>query len=89
MDDLSREDVCAVFRKSPNVTFSAPSLSCPVSSLQAAGKENILAGQVKKDGSLPRSYWLWSVADNLTQGSALNAHEIARSLAAQLMGGDG
>lgn len=88
-DDLSREDVCAVFRKSPNVTFSAPSLSCPVSSLQAAGKEKILAGQVKKDGSLPRSYWLWSVADNLTQGSALNAYEIARSLASQLMGGDG
>jgi aspartate-semialdehyde dehydrogenase len=86
-DDLPKEDLGAVFKKSPYVRYSAPSPSCPVSSLEAAGKDKILVGQLKKDKSLPRSYWLWSVSDNLTRGSALNAYELALSMASQPMGG--
>lgn len=86
-DDIPREDIGAALKRSPYVRYSAPSLSCPVSSLRAAGKDKILVGQLKKDGSLPRSYWMWAVSDNLTRGSAVNAYELARNMAALMTGG--
>jgi aspartate-semialdehyde dehydrogenase len=85
-DDLSKDELGAALKKYPYVTYSAPSLSCPVSSLKAAGKDKILVGQLKKAGHLPRIYWLWAVSDNLTRGSAVNAYELARSMASQSMG---
>ncbi len=51
-----------------------------VSSVSAAGKDKIFVGPIKKEDGPPRGFWIWSVADNLTLGSALNAYEIARSL---------
>lgn len=68
------------FKKSCQFKFSSPSLSCPVSSVSVAGKDEIFIGQLKKDESIPNGYWLWTAADNLTRGSALNAYEIARNI---------
>jgi len=51
-----------------------------VSSISVAGKDEIHIGLVKQDAALPRSAWVWLVADNLTAGSALNAFAIARAL---------
>jgi aspartate-semialdehyde dehydrogenase len=51
-----------------------------VSPVTVAGKDRIFVGPVRKDPALPRSYWVWAVADNLTVGSALNAYGIARAL---------
>jgi len=45
-----------------------------------AGKDRIHVGPVKKDPAIPRGFWIWAVADNLTVGSALNAYGIARAL---------
>ncbi|MFO7866744.1 MAG: Asd/ArgC dimerization domain-containing protein [Candidatus Aminicenantes bacterium] len=70
-----------VFRDTPYFKYYLPSQSCPVSSSEAAGKEEILVGQIKKDEAFPNSFWLWAAADNLTRGSALNAYEIASWLA--------
>jgi len=57
-----------------------PTDSCPVSPVSTSGKDEIFIGQIKREEISPRSFWVWSVADNLTLGSALNAYEIARVL---------
>ncbi len=80
-EDLTLVDLASALKSSSWIKYSAPSLSCPVSSVAVAGKEKIFVGQLKKSDSVPRSFWLWAAADNLTLGSALNAVEIAKSLA--------
>ena len=70
-----------IFRDTPYFKYYLPSQACPVSSSEAAGKDEILVGQIKKDDAFPNSFWLWAVADNLTRGSVLNAYEIALWLA--------
>jgi aspartate-semialdehyde dehydrogenase len=81
-DDLDMPFIGSILKKSPFFKFSAPSLTSPVSSVAVAGQDRIFVGQLKKDTSRRGTYWLWAAADNLTRGSALNAYEIARSLAA-------
>jgi aspartate-semialdehyde dehydrogenase len=49
-----------------------------VSAISVAGKEPIFIGQIKKEEALPNAFWIWTVTDNLTRGSALNAWEIAK-----------
>jgi aspartate-semialdehyde dehydrogenase len=67
------------FKKSPYFKVASPSPSHPVSCLQVTGKDKIYIGQIKKEDSVPDKYWIWTVADNLTRGSALNAYEILES----------
>ncbi len=78
--DVSMESLEAAFRESAYFKFARPSRSCPVSSIAVAGRDEVFVGQLKKDAFLPKSYWLWSAADNLTRGSALNAFEMASAL---------
>ena len=51
-----------------------------VSPATVAGKDRIHLGPVKKDPAIPRGFWIWAIADNLTVGSSLNAYGIARAL---------
>jgi aspartate-semialdehyde dehydrogenase len=67
------------FKKSRYFKVASPSSSHPVSCLKVAGKDKIYIGQIKKEDSVPGKYWVWTVADNLTRGSALNAYEILES----------
>ena len=71
------QDLKDIFRKCPFFKFSAPALPSPLS---VSGEEKICIGQIKKELSLPGSFWIWAVADNLTRGSALNAFEIAKKI---------
>ena len=76
--EASIKDLETLYRASPLFKVSAPGASCPVSSISVAGKEQIFIGQIKKEDAFPKAFWIWTVADNLTRGSALNALEIAR-----------
>lgn len=80
--ELSRaaeiRDLEMAFRESPFFKISSPSASRPVSSISVAGKEQIFVGQIKREEAIPNAFWVWTVTDNLTRGSALNALEIAR-----------
>lgn len=78
--DLEAEirDLEEAFKESSLFKISSPSASCPVSSISVAGKEHIFIGQIKKEESFPNAFWIWTVTDNLTRGSALNALEMAR-----------
>lgn len=74
------QDLELIYKESPLFKIGAHSSSCSVSCLSVAGKEQIFIGQIKKEESFPNAFWIWTVTDNLTRGSALNALEIARSL---------
>ncbi len=59
-----------IFRKSPYCKLTTQSLTSPVSCASVAGKDKIFIGQIKREKSLPNSFWVWSVTDNLKRGSA-------------------
>ncbi len=46
----------------------------------AAGRDEVFVGRVRRDPADPRGLCLWVVADNLLKGAALNAFQIARRL---------
>jgi aspartate-semialdehyde dehydrogenase len=80
--ELAREasiaDLEETYKKDPLFKVKASGASCPVSAVTVAGKEQIFIGQIKKESEGPKAFWIWTVTDNLTRGSALNALEIAR-----------
>ena len=63
--------------------LAAPSGEDPVTTVDAAGKDEIVIGRVARDEANPRALWIWAAADNLRRGSALNAAMIAEALMAQ------
>jgi len=69
-----------IFKQSSSFEFLPPSTACPVSSVTVSGKNKIHISQIKQEKSFPNSYWVWTVVDNLTMGSALNAIEIAKNM---------
>lgn len=78
--DAAAAEVEACFKKDEVFRLPAPGDSAIVSPATVAGKDRIFVGQVKKDLAIPKGFWVWAVADNLTVGSALNAYGIARAL---------
>jgi len=48
--------------------------------LEAAGKDDVFVGRIRRDESLPNSLNLFIVADNLRKGAATNAVQIAQYL---------
>lgn len=76
--EASIKDLENLYRENPLFKIHATPASCPVSSISVAGKEQIFIGQIKKEDAIPNAFWIWTVTDNLTRGSALNALEIAR-----------
>jgi aspartate-semialdehyde dehydrogenase len=73
-------DLGACFRKNDIFRLSPAGGRDVVSPVTVAGKDRIFMGRVKPDARDPRGFWIWMVADNLTLGSALNAHGVARAL---------
>ncbi|RFT15389.1 MAG: Aspartate-semialdehyde dehydrogenase [Candidatus Saccharicenans subterraneus] len=79
-EDVGLEELQKTFGNKDIFHFQPAGSARPLSNVRVAGQEKIFVGHLKKDRSLPGSYWLWVAADNLTVGSALNALEIARKL---------
>jgi len=82
--ELSKEVALAelekIFRKKSVFKFFPVGSSTQISNVKVAGREHIFIGHMKKDESIPGSFWLWVAADNLTIGSAINALQIARKM---------
>jgi aspartate-semialdehyde dehydrogenase len=49
--------------------------------LQAAGRDDVFVGRLRRDTSHPRALSMWIVSDNLRKGAATNAVQIAELLA--------
>ena len=50
--------------------------------LDAAGRDEVFVGRIRKDPFLKNGLWLWVVSDNLRKGAALNAVQIAELVCA-------
>lgn len=75
------EEVKEAFRNKPGILLkdNPDNLEYPTP-LDAAGKEGIFIGRIRKDESLKNTYHIWSVSDNILKGAALNAVQILETL---------
>jgi aspartate-semialdehyde dehydrogenase len=48
--------------------------------LEAAGKDEVFVGRIRRDYSQPYTLNCWIVSDNLRKGAATNAVQIAKRL---------
>ncbi|MHB0969376.1 MAG: Asd/ArgC dimerization domain-containing protein [Thermoanaerobaculia bacterium] len=65
------EDVTAALEASSAIATALPDES--YSTVDAAGKDQILVGQITADPNIDGGFWLWAVVDNLRRSTALNA----------------
>jgi aspartate-semialdehyde dehydrogenase len=65
----------------PGVTVvDDPSTQSYPTPADAAGKDDVMVGRIRKDLSNPNGLVLWIVSDNLRKGAALNSIQIAEEL---------
>lgn len=77
------EELKSLLSKFPSIkVMDDPSKEVYPTPLEAAQKEEVFVGRIRKDPSLPKTYHLWSVSDNIFKGAALNAVQILESLIA-------
>lgn len=48
--------------------------------IEAAGRDEVFVGRIRRDPFVENGFWLWVVADNLLKGAATNAVQIAKLL---------
>ena len=48
--------------------------------IDAAGRDEVLVGRIRRDPSHPRGIVLWLSSDNLRKGAATNAVQVAESI---------
>lgn len=78
---LSVEEARALLRKAEGVVVvDEPSLSRYPMPLDAAGRDEIFVGRIRKDISVENGLVMWVVADNIRKGAATNAVQIAEIL---------
>jgi aspartate-semialdehyde dehydrogenase len=69
-----------------NPAIALPDVDETIGTIDAAGKDQVLIGEVRVDPVIRGGFWVWAVCDNLRRSSALNAVLIAEKL---LTGGGG
>lgn len=77
-DPLSPGEAAEAINAAPHVMLA--DLPTP---LQAAGRDEVLVGRIRRDSTEERGLALWIVNDNLRKGAALNAVQIAELLLAR------
>lgn len=77
--DLTRSEGIEILRGGAGliVTEAADEFPTP---LDAAGRDEVFVGRVRKDPHIPSVLHIWVVADNLRKGAATNAVQIAEGL---------
>ena len=75
------EDVMELFKNAPGVVLMDDVKNGVYpTALDAAGKDEVFIGRVRRDESVENGLNLWCVADNVRKGAALNAAQIAEVL---------
>ena len=81
---LSPEECRALLAGAPGLTvLDDPSDGIYPIATEAAGRDEVLVGRIRRDPSHERALNLWVVGDNLRKGAALNAVQIAEALVAR------
>jgi aspartate-semialdehyde dehydrogenase len=80
-EDLSPEDCRELLAGAPGVTVvDSPAEGLYPLPLDAAGRDDVLVGRIRRDPSAERCLNLWIVGDNLRKGAATNAVQVAEIL---------
>jgi aspartate-semialdehyde dehydrogenase len=80
-DPLSPEECRELLAGAPGVSvIDDPANGLYPTALDAAGRDDVLVGRIRRDPSHERCLNLWVVGDNLRKGAATNAVQIAELL---------
>jgi len=80
-EDLSPEDCRALLAEAPGVTVvDDPASGQYPMALDAAGRDDVLVGRIRRDPDQERTLNLWIAGDNLRKGAATNAVQVAELL---------
>jgi aspartate-semialdehyde dehydrogenase len=80
-EDLSPEDCRALLADAPGVAVvDDPGSSRYPLAIDAAGRDDVLVGRIRRDPSHERCLNLWVAGDNLRKGAATNAVQVAELL---------
>jgi len=88
-EDLSPEDCRELLREAVGVTVvDDPAAARYPLATDAAGRDDVLVGRIRRDPGAKRTLNLWVAGDNLRKGAATNAVEVAELLVERdLLGG--
>ncbi|MBN2372320.1 aspartate-semialdehyde dehydrogenase [bacterium] len=76
--DLPPDECRKILESSPGVVVvDEPAKNRYPLALDAAGKDPVFVGRIRRDESVPHGLNMWIVSDNLRKGAALNAVQIA------------
>jgi aspartate-semialdehyde dehydrogenase len=82
--DFHESDVRELLSNSSGiVVVDNPAMNAYPMPLDAAGKDEVFVGRIRRDYSQPNTLNCWIVADNLRKGAATNAVQIAKYLHTQ------
>jgi len=80
-EPLSAEDCRALLARAPGVAVvDDPARDSYPTALDAAGRDEVLVGRIRRDPSHEQALQLWVVSDNLRKGAATNAVQLAELL---------
>jgi aspartate-semialdehyde dehydrogenase len=80
-DELSPERCRELLADAPGVVVQDdPAAGVYPLAINAAGRDEVLVGRIRRDPSHPRCINLWVVGDNLRKGAATNAVQVAELL---------
>jgi len=77
-DDLTVDQILSRLRENPAIAL--PEGDQAFGTIDAAGKDEVLIGEVRRDPAIRGGFWVWAVCDNLRRGSALNAVLVAERI---------
>ena len=80
-DDLSPDECRGLLARAPGiVVVDAPGEGIYPLAIDAAGRDAVLVGRIRRDPSHERCLNMWVVGDNLRKGAATNAIQVAEAL---------
>lgn len=81
LHDFHENDVKQLLGTTPGViVIDNPAMLAYPMPIDAAGKDDVFVGRIRRDYSQPNTLNCWIVADNLRKGAATNAVQIAKVL---------
>jgi len=80
-EPLEVDEARALLRAMPGIAVvDDPARHAYPTAAEAAGRDEVFVGRLRRDPSHPRALNLWVVSDNLYKGAATNAVQIAELL---------
>ena len=77
-EELTEAQITDVLRANPALVF--PEGDQQFGTIDAAGKDEVLVAEVRRDPGIRGGFWVWAVCDNLRRSSALNAVLVAEKV---------